>query len=79
MKREKVKISLSPSLSNLKEAYQLGYAEGKADGYNEGAAEQRTLDIESVKTLLNGLEDLPGIGLVTANKIRYLVSCKLVD
>lgn len=77
LKREKVKTLLSSSIANLKEAYELGYAEGKADGYNLGAEEQRTLDIESVKNLLNGLEELPGIGMVTANKIRFLVQSKL--
>lgn len=76
MKREKVAHSLSPSLANLKEAYDFGYAEGKADGYNSGAAEQRKLDIESVMKLLDGLESMHGIGIVTANKIRYLVSNK---
>jgi endonuclease III len=46
-------------------------------GYNKGADEQRTLDIQSITNLLNDLESLPGIGKATANKVRVLVASKL--
>jgi hypothetical protein len=63
----------NPSLMNLKLLEQIAYDRG----YECGAAEQRKLDIQSVTNLLNGLEELPGIGAVTANKIRYLVASRL--
>jgi hypothetical protein len=56
MKREMVK---PPSFVNLKLLEQVAYDRG----FNEGAAEQRKLDIESVVKLLEGLEELPGIGV----------------
>jgi hypothetical protein len=74
-KLKKGKASPSPA-TNLKKVYELGYNEGQVDGYNQGAADQRKLDIESVTKLLDGLEHMPGIGDATANKIRYLVSSK---
>jgi hypothetical protein len=76
MKREKVNPFPVP---NLKAAYEMGYAEGKIAGINEGAFEQRKLDIQSVANVLNDLEGLPGIGKATANKIRYLVASKMQD
>ncbi|MFS0776241.1 hypothetical protein ABC255_09565 [Neobacillus sp. 3P2-tot-E-2] len=78
MKKSKGKASPSPAqpAPNLKYTYELGYNEGQADGYNQGAADQRKLDIESAVNLLNDLESLPGIGEVTANKIRILVASR---
>jgi len=70
MKREIGKGKPSPV--NLKLLEQLAYDHG----FNEGAAAQRKKDIESVVKILDGLEDMPGIGKTTANKIRYLVSDK---
>jgi Holliday junction resolvasome RuvABC DNA-binding subunit len=74
-KLNKGKVSPSP-VHNLKTVYELGYNKGAADGYNQGVADQRKLDIESVVSLLNDLESLPGIGESTANKIRILVASK---
>lgn len=71
MKRDMAKGKPSPV--NIKLLEQLSYDRG----YNEGAADQRKLDIESVVKILDGLEEMPGIGKATANKIRYLVSSKL--
>jgi hypothetical protein len=68
MKREMVK----PSPVNLKLLEQLAYDRG----FNEGAAKQREIDIDSVVKLLVGLEDMPGIGDKTAWKIRELVMNK---
>jgi hypothetical protein len=39
-------------------------------GFNAGAAEQRQSDINCLVDLLEGLEEWPGIGEVTAAKIR---------
>lgn len=39
-------------------------------GFAAGAKEQRETDIECLVNLLEGLEEWPGIGEVTANKIR---------
>jgi hypothetical protein len=39
-------------------------------GYSAGATEQRESDIESVIQLLESLEDVPGIGNRTADKVR---------
>jgi hypothetical protein len=39
-------------------------------GFEAGAREQRESDIQFVLDLLEGLEDWPGIGEVTAAKIR---------
>ncbi|NRD80307.1 hypothetical protein HPT25_23580 [Bacillus sp. BRMEA1] len=39
-------------------------------GFNAGAKEQRESDIECLVTLLEGLEEWPGIGEATAAKIR---------
>jgi hypothetical protein len=39
-------------------------------GFNAGAQEQRESDIECLVNLLEGLEEWPGIGEVTAAKIR---------
>jgi hypothetical protein len=39
-------------------------------GFDAGAKEQRESDIECLVSLLEGLEDWPGIGEVTAAKIR---------
>jgi hypothetical protein len=39
-------------------------------GFNAGAKEQREADIESLVNLLEGLEEWPGIGEITAAKIR---------
>jgi ERCC4-type nuclease len=69
MKREKTKPTQSV---NLKLLEQIAYDRG----FNEGAAEQRRLDIQSVAKLLEGLEDMPGIGEKTAWKIRELVMSK---
>ncbi|MBO0961468.1 hypothetical protein J1P26_17315 [Neobacillus sp. MM2021_6] len=70
-KLKKERVIPSPAV-NLKLLEQLAYDRG----YNDGAVAQRKLDIESVVKILDGLEDMPGIGEVTANKIRYLVSSK---
>jgi DNA uptake protein ComE-like DNA-binding protein len=69
----KMRREIKPSAPlNIKLLEQLAYD----CGYNEGAAEQRKLDIQSVVKLLDGLEELPGIGKKTANKIQYFVSNK---
>jgi hypothetical protein len=39
-------------------------------GFDAGAKEQRESDIECLVSLLEGLEEWPGIGEVTAAKIR---------
>ncbi|MEH7093962.1 hypothetical protein [Neobacillus vireti] len=39
-------------------------------GFDAGAKEQRESDIECLVNLLEGLEEWPGIGEVTAAKIR---------
>jgi hypothetical protein len=39
-------------------------------GFQAGAKEQRESDIECLVNLLEGLEEWPGIGDVTAGKIR---------
>jgi hypothetical protein len=39
-------------------------------GFDAGAKEQRESDIESLVGLLEGLEEWPGIGEITAGKIR---------
>lgn len=58
---------------NLKLVEHLAYTRG----YEDGVTAQRKLDIQSVTNLLNGLEELPGIGLKTADKVRVLVLSKL--
>lgn len=70
-KLKKGKVHPSPAV-NLKLLEQLAHDRG----YNEGAAAQRKLDIESVLRLLEGLEETPGIGEKTAWKIRELVMSK---
>jgi hypothetical protein len=39
-------------------------------GFEQGAKEQRESDIECLVSLLEGLEECPGIGEVTAAKIQ---------
>lgn len=39
-------------------------------GFDAGAKEQRLTDIECLVNLLEGLEEWPGIGEITAKKIR---------
>lgn len=60
------KGKVQPSPVNLKFLEQLAYDRG----FNEGAAEQRKLDIESTTTLLAELETIPGIGEKLAWKVR---------
>jgi hypothetical protein len=70
-KLKKRKVTPSPAV-NLKILEQLSYDRG----FNEGAAEQRKLDIESVVNLLADLEVVSGIGEKTADKIRLHVMSK---
>jgi endonuclease III len=39
-------------------------------GFKQGVKEQRESDIENLVNLLEGLEDIPGIGEKTATKLR---------
>jgi hypothetical protein len=41
-------------------------------GYDAGAREQRESDIKHLIEVLETLEELPGIGEITANKIREM-------
>lgn len=68
MKRERKD---SPAI-NLKLLEQVAYERG----YNDGALKQRKMDIEFLAKLLADLEEFPGIGEKTAEKIRLLVLSK---
>lgn len=58
----------SPTITNEKmmELLQKAWSQG----FERGAADQRAQDIESTVTLLEGLENIPGIGAKTAWKIQ---------
>lgn len=71
LKRRKEERTPAPPV-NLKLLEQIAYNRG----YDQGAMDQRKQDIQSVLNILDGLEDMPGIGKATANKIRYLVASK---
>ena len=71
--RKLKRVSSKPTQPvNLKLLEQVAYDRG----FNEGAAEQRRLGIQSVIKLLEGLEDMPGIGEKTAWKIREVIMNK---
>jgi DNA uptake protein ComE-like DNA-binding protein len=42
-------------------------------GFNQGVKQQRESDIENLVNLLEGLEEIPGIGDKTATKIRMFL------
>lgn len=69
---KKGKVTPSPVNPKLMEAWQKGYDRGFA----EGVKAQREKDIESTVTLLEGLENISGIGEKTAWKIREHVMKK---
>lgn len=66
----KMKRELQTKASvNLKALEQLAYERG----YNAGALKQREMDVKFLAKLLVELEDFPGIGEKTADKIRTLI------
>jgi nucleotidyltransferase/DNA polymerase involved in DNA repair len=58
-------VSPSPVDPTLMKAWNMGF--------NQGVKQQRESDIENLVTLLEGLEDIPGIGDKTASKIRMFL------
>lgn len=57
---------------NLKVLEQLAYERG----WNAGALDQRKMDIKFLAKLLVELENYPGIGEKTADKVRHLILSK---
>lgn len=47
-------------------------------GFDDGAEAQRQADIEYVVNLMEELETVPGVGKVTADKIREYFTSKLL-
>jgi hypothetical protein len=62
---KKGKVSPSPIDPVLMQAWH--------SGFNQGVKQQRESDIENLVELLEGLEDIPGIGDKTATKIRMFL------
>lgn len=63
---KKGKVNPSPVNPKLIEVWNKGFE----TGFCQGVKSQREKDIESTVTLLEGLENIPGIGEKTAWKIR---------
>jgi hypothetical protein len=57
---------------NLKALERLAYERG----WNAGALDQREMDIKFLAKLLVELENYPGIGEKTADKVRHLILSK---
>jgi hypothetical protein len=69
----KMKRELKPKAPvNLKALEQLAYERG----WNAGAMDQREMDIKFLAKLLVELENYPGIGEKTADKVRHLILSK---
>jgi hypothetical protein len=68
-KMNKGKVNPSPSYQlNLQLAESLIFNRG----FNAGSKEQRETDIQQLINVLESLEEIPGVGEITANKIREL-------
>lgn len=65
LKKAKGKTNPSPLNPLLMEAWN--------KGFDQGVAQQRENDIENLVYLLEGLENIPGIGDKTATKIRMFL------